>query len=199
MEITDIRTYLERNGNFKCAINDPKDGILKFFKVELGAKNRNSKDRDWTGYIFVKQLVGKDKIKITDSSYRELIILPEILRTLPGCIKRYDRESNIYAMSKHPLNIIEIVNASQDDVEKLMIPVIWTRQTEDEQELRKTTDLNCIGFSKADASFFSHMKLDKIDRGVRLNEEELENAKRRLCKYYHQLIDLDIIKDYEGD
>jgi len=43
-----------------------------------------------------------------------------------------------------------------------MIPVIWGRQTEDEQELRKTTDLNSIGFSKADASFFSHMKLGQL-------------------------------------
>lgn len=192
MEFTDIRTYLKKNGNFKCAINDPTDGTLKFFKVELGVKNRNPEKRDWTGYVFIKQLIGKNKIKI-DLLYQELIILPEILRTLPGCIKRYDRESNIYAMSKHPLDVTEIINASQDAIEKLMIPVIWGRQTEDEQELRKTTDLNSIGFSKADASFFSHMKLDKIDRGIRLNDEELENAKRRLCKYHEQLIDLDIL------
>lgn len=192
MEITDIRTYLEKHGNFKCAINDPESGELKFFKVELGVKSRTPPYRDWTGRVFVKQLIGKDKIKI-NLSYQELIILPEILKTLPDCIKRYDRESNIYAMSKHQLNITEIINASQDIIEKIMIPVIWGRQTEDEQELRKTTDLNSIGFSKADASFFSHMKLDKIDRGIRLNEEEVENAKRRLCKYYNQLVDMNII------
>lgn len=193
MAFTDIRTYLERNGNFKCAINDPKSGELKFFKLELGKKSRTPPFNDWTGNVFVKRLIGKDKIKI-DSLYQELVILPEILKTLPDCIKRYDRESNIYMMSKHSLNIAEIINATQDAIEKLMIPVIWERQTEDEQELRKTTDLNRVGFSKADASFFSHMKLDKIDRGIRLNEEELENAKRRLCKYYSQLVEMDILQ-----
>lgn len=80
--------------------------------------------------------------------------------------------------------------ASRDDIEKKFIPFLWDRQVEDEKAERTTKYDNNIGFDKPDASFFSHIVKDKLDLGLHLNDEQLENAKRRLSKYKTQLSEM---------
>ena len=182
MEYNEFEIYVKQVGNFKCAINDPIDKKLKLFKVEAG------KGLKWNGYIFITELLDVgSKISIKDWVYREQI-KSEIIKHFPDCILKYKRESKEYTMSNHPINFEPIELMLQNDIEKILIPAIWSSQTIDEQNLRKTIENNKIGLSKSDAGFFSHIVKDRLEVGISLNEIELENCKRRLCKYKDQLI-----------
>ncbi len=97
-----------------------------------------------------------------------------------------------FKMSKHPINFEGIKNASQDKIENIIIPRLWERQTEDEKSNMETIYLNCKGFSKPDAYFFG-LVIKKLKNGEHLNERELENSRRRLCRYTNQLLNMKVL------
>ena len=184
MTIDIIREYIKNNGTIKIAINDPVDGKLKFYKIELGVKN-------WKSHVFVNDITispkRKDSVSINDSNHRDLIYNCVVDNNIKECVDRYKRESTEYKMSSHSIDDEMIEKASQDEIEKKIIPFLWDRQDEDEQDERTTKHDNSIGFNIPDASYFSHIVKDKLELGLHLNEKELENVKRRLCKYSKQL------------
>lgn len=187
MAIDIIKEYIRNNGTIKIAFNDPVDGQLKFYKINLGSGR-------WEGYVFVEDITISSKrgesIKIRDRTHRELIYDCVVGNDIKECIDRYKRESTEYKMSTHSINDIEIEKASRDEIEEKFIPFLWDRQVEDEKDERTTKYDNTIGFDKPDASFFSHIVKDKLELGLHLNDEQLENAKRRLCKYKKQFSEM---------
>lgn len=67
------------------AVNDPLDGILKFYKISIPKKGK------WLGYIFVSVQASSDFYPIKNREHREAII-NEILKNPLECMKRYGRE-----------------------------------------------------------------------------------------------------------
>ncbi len=189
LKIEFIKKFIEKIGNVKVAINDPLENLkLKFLKIDLG------KDK-WEGHIFLNDITKSSKrgesTPITNKYVKGFLLETVVDNDIQECIDRYKRESQEYEMSTHPINFEKIKVATQEEIEKRLILVIWDRQTKHEQETRNTKDLNYVGFSKSDAGFFSHIVKDRLEHGIHLNERELENSKRRLCKYANQLSEAD--------
>lgn len=186
-KIETIKEYIRTNDSIKVAINEPVGGELKFYKIDLGKGN-------WYGYTFVNDITissrRSESIPIKDRNYRELILEHIVDNGIKECIDRYKRESTEYKLSTHPINDERIEHASQDEIEQIFIPFIWERQTEFEQNRRVTREKNFRGFNIPDAGFFSHIVKDKLDRGLHLNATELENVKRRLCRYSEQFSEM---------
>lgn len=67
------------------AITDPKDGILKFFRIKI------PKDGKWKNHIFLSIQASHDFFPIKNKEYRN-IILNEIRKDPIGASQRYGRD-----------------------------------------------------------------------------------------------------------
>lgn len=89
-------------------------------------------------------------------------------------------------MAKHSKEYIkEKLKTSNRWLEKGVI-AIYQRQTNDEQQVRRTTHRNGMGFSAADAGYLSYVAKYLIDGG-RLSGHHLEKTRRKMLKYAGQL------------
>lgn len=78
-----------------------------------------------------------------------------------------------------------IQKASPLEFELIWIPKIMVFQLDNEKELKDTTEKNGEGLSKADA--YPVTKLyNRIQKGGHISQEEADNLKTRLPKYWKQ-------------
>ena len=67
------------------AVVDPKDQILKFYKVQRPKKG------NWTGFVFIKRVSGENLEPVGSAQERE-VIFKEIEKDVMGALKRYGQE-----------------------------------------------------------------------------------------------------------
>jgi lipoprotein-anchoring transpeptidase ErfK/SrfK len=67
------------------AVVDPKDQVLKFYKVQRPKKG------NWVGYVFIKRVSGENLEPVGNAQERE-VIFREIEKDVMGALKRYGQE-----------------------------------------------------------------------------------------------------------
>lgn len=85
--------------------------------------------------------------------------------------------------------IIELLENNDKAVTRAVI-AIYERQTADEQLTFSTRVNNDIGFNHADASYLSYCAKYAIDRRVLLSGKHLEKARKKIRKYWKQLVEI---------
>jgi hypothetical protein len=78
------------------------------------------------------------------------------------------------------------LDASQEAVEAALI-MIYERQTAEERLGRFSVQTNGVGFSKFDAEFCTSL-VDQLKRGRRLTPKQLAIARKKMKRYWRQLI-----------
>jgi ribosomal protein L16/L10AE len=108
----------------------------------------------------------------------------------PSQTREWDKES-----------IQSLLSTSNVAVERALV-ALYKRQTRDEQHSGTATHANGIGFSGADAEFYSKLAVQVQENGnrpwgKRLTVRQLEAARRGIGKYWKQLLEEIAIKRME--
>jgi hypothetical protein len=78
------------------------------------------------------------------------------------------------------------LDSSQTTVEAALL-AIYDRQTAEERAGRYTREANSVGFNKFDAEILTSF-VDRLKRGKPLTVDQLPIARRKMKKYWRQLI-----------
>lgn len=78
------------------------------------------------------------------------------------------------------------LDGSQEAVEAALL-LIYERQTQEERAGAYTRVHNGVGFSKFDAEFCTSL-VDQLKRGRKLTERQLPYARKKMKRYWRQLV-----------
>lgn len=85
--------------------------------------------------------------------------------------------------------IVEMLQTNDRAVTRAVV-AIYKRQTADEQRSETTRVSNNIGFNHADAPYLSWCAKYAINRRSNLSGKHLEKSRKRMMKYWKQLLEI---------
>jgi hypothetical protein len=84
--------------------------------------------------------------------------------------------------------ILDKIENNQQWLERAIL-AIYARQTADEQNLAETRYFNQVGFSAADARYFTYVA-GWLKSGRSLSGHYVEKSRKRIKKYWRQLVEI---------